>query len=162
MRKFNSFIKDGLVEQPRLEGTSKDHLAQLLVGKRAWMGLLSTLFHHVLKTPSDVDSTMSPGRLFQQMMVLTVKNFFLMLRSSLSQCNLHPLPFVFSTQLLVKQEPPSSSWTPCKHREHCDEVPQVRRDPTPSIFFKVLQTFDHLPGPPSDPSAPSQITLSLG
>lgn len=65
MRKFNSFIKDGLIEQPRLKGTKKDHLVQALVGKGAWMKLLSSLSSHVLESPSNVGSTMSLGRLFQ-------------------------------------------------------------------------------------------------
>lgn len=123
MRKFKSFIKDGLIEQPRQKGTTKDHLVQPLVGEGAWMKLLSTLSNHVLKSPSNGDST-----------ALTVKKFFLMLRCKHSWCNSHPLPIVFSTWLLVKRDTSFPLWMPLKHREHCAEIPSERRDPDPSVF----------------------------
>ena len=76
------------------------------------MGLSSTLSNCILKTSSDGDSTASLGRLFQWMIVLTVKKNKQYLScvevKPLSWCNLYPLPLVFSMWLLVKREPPSS------------------------------------------------------
>lgn len=68
------------------------------------MRFSGTLFSHILKTSSDEDSTMSLARLYQWMIVLTVKNFFLILKQNLSRCNLYALPLVFSMWLLVKRE----------------------------------------------------------
>jgi len=39
-----------IVEQPRMEGTSKDHLVQRLVEEGAYMKLPSTLSSSILKT----------------------------------------------------------------------------------------------------------------
>lgn len=48
------------VEQPRLEGTSKDHLVQLFVGQGASMRL-SYLSNPILKTSTEGDYTVSLG-----------------------------------------------------------------------------------------------------
>lgn len=67
-------------EQHKLERTSKYHLVQRFMGR---MRLCRTLSNPILKTSSEGDSTMSLGRLFQSMIILTVKNFLLTLIWSL-------------------------------------------------------------------------------
>lgn len=59
------------------------------------MRLSSTLSCHILKIAvvhHSGDSTTSQGRLFQWLVVLTIKNFFLMSRWNLSWCNLYCCP----------------------------------------------------------------------
>jgi len=46
-----------IVEEPMLEGISKDHLIQHFLRKRAYMKFSSTLSNCTLKTFSDGDST---------------------------------------------------------------------------------------------------------
>lgn len=96
-----------MMKQPSLELTSKDQV-QRFVGKNEKMRSSSTLSNHILKTSSDGDSTTSLGRLFQSLAVLTLKNFVLIARWSLSWCSLNPLPLVFSMCLTVKGHPLSS------------------------------------------------------
>lgn len=60
--------------------------------------------------------TTSLGRLFQCVIVLTVKKLFLLSVWNFCWCNLYLLPFVFSMWLLMKQEPPSSFNRPLSTR----------------------------------------------
>jgi len=68
------------------------------------MRLSSTLSNHTLKTSSDGDSTTSLRRLLQPVIVLTVKNLFLISRQYLSQYNLYLLLLLLSMWLLTKRE----------------------------------------------------------
>lgn len=79
---FSNFLVQfsfhGIIEQPRLQETSKDHLVQPLVGKGSQMRQSSrTLSSRIWKTSSDGDPTMCLGRLFEWMIVLTVRISFL-------------------------------------------------------------------------------------
>lgn len=56
----------------------------------------------MLKTASDEDSTMSLRKVFQWLIVLSIKYFFLIPRQNL--CRLYPLPLVLSMWLLEKRE----------------------------------------------------------
>lgn len=88
------------MEQPRLEGTLKDHLVQCFVGKGAQMRFSSTLSNPILKTSIDEDPTTSLGRLLPWTIVLTVKKFlpYIEMKALLVQivpvapCPLHVVP----------------------------------------------------------------------
>lgn len=69
-----SALEGRIVGQPRLERTSKDHFAKPCVGKGVWVRRFGTLPSGVLKISSDEGSTISLGRLFCRMVVLTVKH----------------------------------------------------------------------------------------
>lgn len=75
-----STLEGRIIGQPRLERTLKDHLAKPYVGKGIWAGRSGTLSSGSLKISGDEDSTISLGRLFCRMVVLTVKSVLVMSR----------------------------------------------------------------------------------
>lgn len=91
-------------EQPKLTKTSKGHLVQPSEEKGASMRWSSSLPNHILKTSSDGNSTMSLERLFQGMIILTVKNIFFILRWNLFSCNLPPSTLVLFVWLLYEEK----------------------------------------------------------
>lgn len=78
-----SALEGRIIGQPRLERTSKDHLDKPCVGKGVWVRRSCALSSGVLKISSNEDSTISLGRLFCRMVVLTVKTVLVMSRRNL-------------------------------------------------------------------------------
>lgn len=77
-----------IIEQPRLEETSKHYLVQPFLGKGALMRPFRTLSSHRLKASGDRDSATSLGKLSQWLVVLTVNNLFILSRWNLAWSNL--------------------------------------------------------------------------
>lgn len=64
-----------IIKSTRLEEMSKVHSAQPFVGRGAKRGSCRNLPSHIWKTSRDGDSAMTMQRLFQGMIILTVKTF---------------------------------------------------------------------------------------
>lgn len=104
-----------LLNLEKTEATSKNNLILPFMGKESLLTLSSTLSTLLLKAFSGDDSTTYLGRLFQWVIVLTVKKFFIMSRWNLSQYNLFPSSPVFPIWLLVKREHLSPLLPPFKY-----------------------------------------------
>lgn len=110
-------------------------------GKKEPMILSSTMSNLILKTSSYKDSTASLKRFF------CCKKF----PYNLSQCDLYPLPLVFSMWLLVKRELPLFLQLSIKYWNNCDKIPTKPyalcsrpHSFSPSSEVQVLETLHHL------------------
>lgn len=84
-RKTLTWQNHRIIEQAMLEGTSKGHQVEAFWEE---VKLFGTLPNCIMKISSDGNSAISLGKLFQQLTVPIVKNFFLISRQDLSWCSL--------------------------------------------------------------------------
>ena len=156
-RKNLEITSHRIIEQPMLEGTTKDHLIQPFVGKRASMRLSSTLPNCILETSSGRHSTMSLGRLFHWLITLIVKNFCLISRWNISgaactHCPLSSCGFLWRESLHLLCSCPLSTgvlwWGPLE----TFLLHGAKTKPLQSFLVgQVFQPFDYLCGLPLKP-----------
>lgn len=137
-------------EQLTSEGTFRDHLVQLLSSKQGQLEQVLQDIGRVLNICKGRDSTTALDNLFQSLIILTVKEVFIIFKWDF----LYPLTFICSLDTSEKSQAPSSILTSIRN------VQKQIKSPEPSLLkakqsqlsqhlliFRMLQTLNHLSGP---------------